>query len=82
MEYHPGGEDELMRAAGTDGTDLFDQVRTTGSKWQLLTVLWKMHVLQLFLGHFSENDDLNFFSPRERQDSRSEWHMCWKRHVV
>ncbi|XP_009082469.1 PREDICTED: cytochrome b5 reductase 4-like, partial [Acanthisitta chloris] len=32
MEYHPGGEDELMKAAGTDGTDLFDQVRTTGSK--------------------------------------------------
>ncbi|XP_067416841.1 cytochrome b5 reductase 4-like isoform X4 [Emydura macquarii macquarii] len=26
MEYHPGGEDELMRAAGRDGTDLFDQV--------------------------------------------------------
>ncbi|KAM9156112.1 cytochrome b5 reductase 4-like isoform 3-T3 [Pangshura tecta] len=26
MEYHPGGGDELMRAAGTDGTDLFDQV--------------------------------------------------------
>ncbi|XP_051470779.1 cytochrome b5 reductase 4 isoform X2 [Apus apus] len=26
MEYHPGGEDELMKAAGTDGTDLFDQV--------------------------------------------------------
>ncbi|EPY87909.1 hypothetical protein CB1_000212005 [Camelus ferus] len=25
MEYHPGGEDELMRAAGSDGTDLFDQ---------------------------------------------------------
>lgn len=32
MEYHPGGEDELMKAAGTDGTDLFDQVRATGSK--------------------------------------------------
>lgn len=31
MEYHPGGEDELMKAAGTDGTDLFDQVRTTSS---------------------------------------------------
>lgn len=29
MEYHPGGEDELMRAAGTDGTDLFDQVAAT-----------------------------------------------------
>ncbi|EFB27347.1 hypothetical protein PANDA_014737 [Ailuropoda melanoleuca] len=25
MEYHPGGEDELMKAAGSDGTDLFDQ---------------------------------------------------------
>lgn len=37
MEYHPGGEDELMKAAGTDGTDLFDQVRTTGSEWHFLT---------------------------------------------
>ncbi|XP_066468583.1 cytochrome b5 reductase 4 isoform X2 [Tiliqua scincoides] len=26
MEYHPGGEDELMKAAGLDGTNLFDQV--------------------------------------------------------
>ncbi|XP_076136697.1 cytochrome b5 reductase 4 isoform X4 [Alosa pseudoharengus] len=26
MDFHPGGEDELMRAAGIDGTDLFDQV--------------------------------------------------------
>ncbi|XP_026947147.1 cytochrome b5 reductase 4 isoform X2 [Sagmatias obliquidens] len=26
MEYHPGGEEELMSAAGSDGTDLFDQV--------------------------------------------------------
>ncbi|OCT78306.1 cytochrome b5 reductase 4 [Xenopus laevis] len=26
MEYHPGGEEELMKAAGIDGTDLFDQV--------------------------------------------------------
>ncbi|XP_072855187.2 cytochrome b5 reductase 4 isoform X3 [Pogona vitticeps] len=26
MEYHPGGEEELMKAAGSDGTDLFDQV--------------------------------------------------------
>eukprot|EP00070_Physeter_catodon_P025239 XP_023988757.1 cytochrome b5 reductase 4 isoform X1 [Physeter catodon] len=26
MEYHPGGEEELMRTAGSDGTDLFDQV--------------------------------------------------------
>ncbi|KAJ3598656.1 hypothetical protein NHX12_002161 [Muraenolepis orangiensis] len=26
MDYHPGGEEELMRAAGIDGTELFDQV--------------------------------------------------------
>ncbi|XP_011483250.1 cytochrome b5 reductase 4 isoform X2 [Oryzias latipes] len=26
IDYHPGGEDELMKAAGIDGTDLFDQV--------------------------------------------------------
>ncbi|XP_074661072.1 cytochrome b5 reductase 4-like isoform X2 [Tubulanus polymorphus] len=29
MEFHPGGVDELMRAAGTDGTDLFNQIH----KW-------------------------------------------------
>jgi len=26
MDYHPGGTDELMRAAGKDGTDLFDEI--------------------------------------------------------
>ncbi|XP_035223745.1 cytochrome b5 reductase 4-like isoform X2 [Stegodyphus dumicola] len=26
LEYHPGGEDELMRGAGRDATDLFNQV--------------------------------------------------------
>uniref|UniRef100_A0A2K5EQB7 Cytochrome b5 heme-binding domain-containing protein n=1 Tax=Aotus nancymaae TaxID=37293 RepID=A0A2K5EQB7_AOTNA len=26
MEYHPGREDELMRAAGSHGSELFDQV--------------------------------------------------------
>uniref|UniRef100_A0A3B4FWM4 Cytochrome b5 reductase 4-like n=1 Tax=Pundamilia nyererei TaxID=303518 RepID=A0A3B4FWM4_9CICH len=26
MDYHPGGEEELMKAAGVDGTELFDQV--------------------------------------------------------
>lgn len=28
MDFHPGGEEELMKAAGIDGTDLFDQVNT------------------------------------------------------
>lgn len=26
FEFHPGGEDELMRGVGIDATDLFDQV--------------------------------------------------------
>lgn len=26
MEYHPGGIDELMRGAGLEGTQLFDEV--------------------------------------------------------
>ncbi|XP_073781094.1 cytochrome b5 reductase 4 isoform X4 [Danio rerio] len=26
MDFHPGGEEELMRAAGIDSTDLFDEV--------------------------------------------------------
>ncbi|XP_054711656.1 cytochrome b5 reductase 4-like [Uloborus diversus] len=26
LEYHPGGEDELMRGAGKDATDLFNEV--------------------------------------------------------
>jgi cytochrome-b5 reductase len=26
LEFHPGGVDEMMRAAGADGTELFDQV--------------------------------------------------------
>jgi cytochrome-b5 reductase len=26
MDYHPGGEEELMKAVGKDGTELFDQV--------------------------------------------------------
>ena len=31
MDYHPGGEEELMKAAGIDGTELFDQVGTLQS---------------------------------------------------
>uniref|UniRef100_A0A8K9UQZ4 Cytochrome b5 heme-binding domain-containing protein n=1 Tax=Oncorhynchus mykiss TaxID=8022 RepID=A0A8K9UQZ4_ONCMY len=26
MDFHPGGEEELMKAAGIYGTDLFDQI--------------------------------------------------------
>ena len=31
IEFHPGGIPELMRAAGKDGTQLFDEVRKC--KW-------------------------------------------------
>ena len=27
MEFHPGGIPELMRAAGKDGTEFFDEVK-------------------------------------------------------
>lgn len=27
MEFHPGGEDELMRGVGKDATELFNEVR-------------------------------------------------------
>lgn len=26
MDFHPGGRDQLMKAAGADGTQLFNQV--------------------------------------------------------
>ena len=26
MDFHPGGEDELMRGVGTDATQLFNEV--------------------------------------------------------
>ncbi len=31
MEFHPGGEDEMMRGAGIDGTALFDEVPASAS---------------------------------------------------
>lgn len=37
MDYHPGGEEELMKAAGIDGTDLFDQV------WKVLEEVKHSH---------------------------------------
>lgn len=33
MDFHPGGEEELMKAAGIDGTDLFDQVNNKFIRW-------------------------------------------------
>ena len=29
LRYHPGGEDQLMRAAGRDGTKLFSELAAT-----------------------------------------------------
>lgn len=49
MDYHPGGEEELMKAAGIDGTDLFDQV------WEVLEEV-KSQSLSCYLlkCHFSK----------------------------
>ncbi|KAG7253083.1 hypothetical protein CRUP_003896, partial [Coryphaenoides rupestris] len=38
MDFHPGGEEELMRAAGTDGTELFDQLKDLQSTKDTLAV--------------------------------------------
>lgn len=91
MDYHPGGEEELMKAAGIDGTDLFDQV------WEpiLLNVL-KGKVCCCFLritvtvNYFFQLDGLNvthcfvlhlkfIFSderPHSQQSTMSEWTAC------
>ena len=34
MEFHPGGEEEMMRGAGIDGTALFDEVNVLNSTVQ------------------------------------------------
>jgi len=45
MDYHPGGEEELMKAAGIDGTDMFDQV------WTLMECFLNIQVCSaVFLG--------------------------------
>ena len=33
MKFHPGGTEELMRGAGIDSTNLFDQVSCKGTVW-------------------------------------------------
>uniref|UniRef100_A0A9J8C9A1 Cytochrome-b5 reductase n=2 Tax=Cyprinus carpio TaxID=7962 RepID=A0A9J8C9A1_CYPCA len=33
MDFHPGGEEELMRAAGIDSTELFDQVNALWAEY-------------------------------------------------
>jgi len=37
MEFHPGGGDELFKAAGTDGTELFNQVHRWVNLERILT---------------------------------------------
>lgn len=36
MSFHPGGEKELMRIAGRDGTKLFGKIQDLTSFYQLL----------------------------------------------
>ena len=48
-KFHPGGIDELMKGAGRDGTELFDEVRS-------FTLLFHhaYFVLFLFIKHLSK----------------------------
>lgn len=58
MEYHPGGEDELMRAAGSDGTELFDQVRCAESN-QSIPVEEYSQIYQCDICRKKENSCIN-----------------------
>lgn len=47
MEFHPGGVDELMRAAGTDATELFNKIH--------MWVNYRSMLKSCIIGPFSGN---------------------------
>ncbi|KAM5284599.1 cytochrome b5 reductase 4 isoform 5-T5 [Hipposideros larvatus] len=68
MEYHPGGEDELMRAAGSDGTDLFDQVHRWVNYESMLKecLVGKMAVKPISKDYHEEKKVLNGMLPKSQ----------------
>ncbi|XP_019508060.1 PREDICTED: cytochrome b5 reductase 4 isoform X1 [Hipposideros armiger] len=68
MEYHPGGEDELMRAAGSDGTDLFDQVHRWVNYESMLKecLVGKMAVKLISKDYHEEKKVLNGMLPKSQ----------------
>uniref|UniRef100_A0A3B4D119 Cytochrome-b5 reductase n=1 Tax=Pygocentrus nattereri TaxID=42514 RepID=A0A3B4D119_PYGNA len=70
MDFHPGGEEELMRAAGMDGTDLFDQVHRWVNYESMLKeclvgkmVVKASMVLKGTSSPYSLSNYLNYFFP-------------------
>uniref|UniRef100_S4RIQ1 Cytochrome b5 heme-binding domain-containing protein n=1 Tax=Petromyzon marinus TaxID=7757 RepID=S4RIQ1_PETMA len=54
MEYHPGGEEELMKAAGVDGTELFEQVPLAPHS-STCPLLWATQWHFIYLPHLKGN---------------------------
>lgn len=80
MEYHPGGEEELMKAAGADGTELFDQVKAESDynhykeksvtlKFNSMTCVEKNNCLNC--------SDLNFWNLGECLQVRALYFVCF-----
>eukprot|EP00117_Sycon_ciliatum_P014001 scpid80601/ scgid1944/ Cytochrome b5 reductase 4; Flavohemoprotein b5/b5R; N-terminal cytochrome b5 and cytochrome b5 oxidoreductase domain-containing protein; cb5/cb5R len=61
MRYHPGGADELMRAAGRDGTQLFDQYHA----WVNIETMMERCVVGFLVG-----DDLSAIRERRKAQSK------------
>ena len=61
LNYHPGGVDELMRAAGKDGTQLFDEVSKSSIAYIFKSISLFSFAFLFFL-LFSSVCINNFFS--------------------
>ncbi|GFT95664.1 hypothetical protein NPIL_95601 [Nephila pilipes] len=77
LDYHPGGEDELMRGAGKDATDLFNQVhRWVNAESMLqkcfvgvLKKSWSIDVPKLqYLKHAKKSKKVKTVSDSEEQN--------------
>lgn len=60
LEFHPGGIPELMRAAGTDGTDLFNQIHA----WVNYDNMLKSCLVGRFTGDLSKCKFLEYLNLR------------------
>ncbi|KAL2085005.1 hypothetical protein ACEWY4_020523 [Coilia grayii] len=64
MDFHPGGEEELMRAAGIDGTDLFDQVH----RW----VNYESMLKECLVGRMATKVSAGIKSQPETEETRTQ----------
>ena len=62
LDYHPGGIEELMRGAGKDGTNLFDEVRFSycmGGHSQVLNTFNRPRFWYIYLLLLQSNVQVN-----------------------